>query len=168
MKLIALIPFWASFNLEKKAYKNTLLNLTWKVTLQIKSEKNAPVNHFKESNIKNKSKRGALFSECGGAYERLLWYGWVRGWEGKNHSTHYKKLDYTTEYNNIRSLTFLAETLCISQQPADSLLNDSVFWTNRLSQSFINSPCTNIWWICRMNDSMTHSLNAQNWRFHLV
>ncbi len=37
MKLIALIPFWASFNLEKKTYKNTLLNLTWKVTLQIKS-----------------------------------------------------------------------------------------------------------------------------------
>ncbi len=51
MKLIALIPFWASFNLEKKTYKNTLLNLTWKVTLQIKSEKNAPVNHFRESNI---------------------------------------------------------------------------------------------------------------------
>ncbi len=24
---------------------------------------------------KNKSKRRALFSECGGAYERLLWYG---------------------------------------------------------------------------------------------
>ncbi len=24
---------------------------------------------------KNKSKHGALFSECGGAYERLLWYG---------------------------------------------------------------------------------------------
>ncbi len=35
---------------------------------------------------KNKSKRSALFSECGGAYERLLWYGWVWGWEGKNHS----------------------------------------------------------------------------------
>ncbi len=24
---------------------------------------------------KNKSKRRALLSECGGAYERLLWYG---------------------------------------------------------------------------------------------
>ncbi len=24
---------------------------------------------------KNKSKRRAPFSECGGAYERLLWYG---------------------------------------------------------------------------------------------
>ncbi len=32
---------------------------------------------------KNKSKRRALFSECAGAYERLLWYGWVWGWEGK-------------------------------------------------------------------------------------
>ncbi len=30
---------------------------------------------------KNKSKRRALFSECGGAYERLLWYGWVWCWE---------------------------------------------------------------------------------------
>ncbi len=27
-----------------------------------------------------------LFSECGGAYERLLWYGWAWGWEGNNHS----------------------------------------------------------------------------------
>ncbi len=47
---------------------------------------------------KNKSKRWALFSECGGAYEQLLWYGWVWGWEGKKKSlyTHYKKLDYTT------------------------------------------------------------------------
>ncbi len=27
------------------------------------------------STITPKSKRGALFSECGGAYERLLWYG---------------------------------------------------------------------------------------------
>ncbi len=32
---------------------------------------------------KNKSKRRALFSECGVAYERLLWDGWVWGWEGK-------------------------------------------------------------------------------------
>ncbi len=30
---------------------------------------------------KNKSKRRALFSECGGAYERLLWYGWVWCWK---------------------------------------------------------------------------------------
>ncbi len=48
---------------------------------------------------KNKSKQRALFSECGGAYERLFWYGWAWGWEGKKSKyTHYKKLDYTTGY----------------------------------------------------------------------
>ncbi len=36
---------------------------------------------FCTSAPKNKSKRGALFSECGSAYERLLWYGWVWGWK---------------------------------------------------------------------------------------
>ncbi len=45
---------------------------------------------------KNQSKRGALFSECGGGYERLLLYGWV--WKNKSQYTHYKKLDYTTGY----------------------------------------------------------------------
>ncbi len=51
MKLIALMPHLNLINFEKKAYKNTLLNLTWKITLQIELEKNAPVNHFKESNM---------------------------------------------------------------------------------------------------------------------
>ncbi len=55
---------------------------------------------------KNKSKRRALFSECGGAYERLLWCGWVWGWEGKKKSqyTHNKKLDYTTWVGNRKSI----------------------------------------------------------------
>ncbi len=57
-----------------------------------------------------------------------------------------------SKYNNIRSLTFLSEPQRISKQPSDSLLNDSVFWTKRLSQRFI-SPCINIWWICRLNES---------------
>ncbi len=38
---------------------------------------------------KNKSKRRAQFSECGGAYERLE--------RKKSQYTHYKKLDYTTD-----------------------------------------------------------------------
>ncbi len=51
MKLIALMQL-NLINKIKKAYKNTLLNLTWKITLQIKLPlKKAPVNHFKESNM---------------------------------------------------------------------------------------------------------------------
>ncbi len=44
---------------------------------------------------KNKNKRRALFSECGGAYD----YGmgeYKAGKEKKSQYTHYKKLDYTT------------------------------------------------------------------------
>ncbi len=69
------------------------------------------------SALKNKSKCRALFSECGGAYERLLWYGW--GWEGKKSLyTHYKKQDYTTGYgissaHSCTSFTHCPSTLFI-------------------------------------------------------
>ncbi len=62
---------------------------------------------------KNKSKRRALFSECGGAYERLLWCGWVWGLEEKKiyiyntQYTHNKKLDYTTWVGNRKSIPIL-------------------------------------------------------------
>ncbi len=66
-----------------------------------------------------------------------------------------------SKYNNTRSL-FLAEPQRISKQPSDSLLNDSVYWINRLSQSFIR-PCKNIWWICRLNESFEW---ATQWLTH--
>ncbi len=38
------------------------------------------------------------------------------------------------------------------------------YWTNRLSQSFI-SPCINIWWICRLNESFEPGARPEvfNW-----
>ncbi len=116
---------------EKSLYKYTF-EFDMKGNTSNKVRKNAPVNHFKDSNItsqwegtflllkrrcswifftvplifffisstiapQNRSKRRALFSECGGAYERLLWDGWVWGWEGKKITVYsLQKLDYTT------------------------------------------------------------------------
>ncbi len=53
----------------------------------------APNFFFISSTIapQNKSKHRALFSECGGAYERLLWDGeYEAGKEKKLQYTHYK------------------------------------------------------------------------------
>ncbi len=51
---------------------------------------------------KNKSKRRALFSECG-AYERLLWCGWVWGWDGEKitvYSLQKTRLHHCFRYTN--------------------------------------------------------------------
>ncbi len=56
----------------------------------------------------------------------------------------------------------------------NGVLNDSVFWTNRLSQRF-NDPCTNIClildesavWRNRLNERLNDSLNKTAYHLHL-
>ncbi len=69
--------------------------------------------------------------------------------------------------NKDHSIAHLTATL-------NGVLNDSVFWTNRLSQRF-NDPCTNIClildesavWTNRLNERLNDSLNKTAYHLHL-